>query len=78
MNFNINFSELVTTDINRGIVGYNDYISNTQRENCNTAIHLGNTNKSKTFNLCMNFSLTKKNVMSGHEITEPSIYIQQD
>jgi hypothetical protein len=41
-------------------------------------IHLGNINKAKTFNLCMNFSITKKNVMRGHEITETSIYILQD
>jgi hypothetical protein len=63
MNFNINFSELVTADTNHRIVGYNNYISNTQRENCNTVIHLGSKNKSKTFNLCMNLQLTKKNVV---------------
>jgi hypothetical protein len=37
-------------------------------ENCNT-------NKSKTLNLCIDFSITKQNVMPGHEITEASIYI---
>jgi hypothetical protein len=41
-------------------------------------IHSGNTNKPKAFNLHVNFSITKKNVFPGHEITESSIYILQE
>jgi hypothetical protein len=78
MNFSIHFSELVTANTNQSMVGYNDCISNTQRENCNTVNHSGDTNLSKTFNLYMKFSITKQNVMPGHEITESSIYILQD